>query len=211
MDKIIIFGGTFDPIHNGHIALANKLVEVFKTPVTFMPNNVPSYKAQPATTKQQRLAMLKLALLNNPQFIIDERELKEDNYTYSHRILTQLRNEIGNATPLYFVIGGDSLISLDTWDYWDLLLNLTNFIVVNRSGYNIINLKPGKLNNLFQQCKTDNFNDLTIPHGKFYVLDFTPPDISSTIIRKKVNSGEDINHMLPIAVANYIQKYQLYS
>lgn len=211
MDRVIIFGGTFDPIHNGHIALANKLVEVFNAPITFMPNNVPSYKAQPTTTKQQRLAMLKLALINNPQFIIDERELKENKYTYSYKILTQLRNEIGSAIPLYFVIGGDSLISLDTWDYWNLIPNLTNFIVVNRSGYDIINLQAGKLNNLFQKHKTNNFNDLTIPYGKFYMLDFTPPDISSTIIRKKIKSGEDITEMLPVAVADYIKQYKLYS
>lgn len=219
--SLIIFGGTFDPIHNGHLALAHKLFEVFKSEITFMPANTPPYKEKSGTSKEHRLAMLKLALnttlmSHSPAavsniFTIDTRELEGESYCYSYKTLTALRQGMGVDTPIYFIIGADSLITLDTWDYWTKLLDLANFVVVNRTGYDINSIPTlSKLNQLFQQHKTTAFTNLTISHGKFYLLDFTPPPISSTLIREYIKAGQSIQNLVPEAVAAYIKQHHLY-
>ena len=200
---IIILGGTFDPIHNGHITIATKLYDLFGTPVIFVPTAAPNYKAQPIASNKQRLDMLKLALDKDPRYIIDESEIFAEKYLPSYYSLSQLRNAIGKNKPIYFLIGGDSLVTLDTWDNWQELFNLTNFIVALRPGFDLHKM-PAAIQQEFNDRVVANFADLNQPSGQIYLLELEPLDLSSTQIRDKLAHRQAINHLVPGKVADYL-------
>ena len=206
---IIIFGGTFDPIHNGHVTIANKLYELFGTPVTFVPTAAPNYKAQPIASNQQRLDILKLALDADPRYIIDEREIFADTYLPSYYSLTKLRDKVGKDIPIYFLIGGDSLLTLETWDNWQELFNLTNFIVALRPGFDLHKM-PKVIQQEFDNRIVAKFADFNQPSGQIYLLELEPIDISSTQIRDKLAHGQTVNNLVPHKVADYIDSHKLY-
>jgi len=206
---VIIFGGTFDPIHNGHIIIANKLYELFDTPVTFIPTASPNYKAQPIASNQERLDMLKLALNNEPRYIIDESEIFTDKYLPSYYSLTKLRDEIGKDIPIYFLIGSDSLVTLDTWDRWRELFDLANFIVALRPGFDLHKM-PAVIQQEFDNRIVANFAGLNQPSGQIYLLKLEPIDLSSTQIRLSTANNQSINNLVPSIVAKYISLHNLY-
>ncbi|MCC2624955.1 MAG: nadD [Burkholderiales bacterium] len=205
----IILGGTFDPIHNGHILLAEALYNSFKQPVIFIPTAPPNYKAPPQTTAKERLEMLKLALNNNPHFIIDSCEMFEENYISTNQSLKILREKIGYDKPIYFLIGEDSLVSLDTWDNWHELFNLTNFVVAMRPGYSLEQMS-GQLKLEFTKRTTCSIKNLTDPYGQIYILNFTPHDIASTTVRNNCKQNLPIEDMVDPKVAKYIKENKLY-
>lgn len=210
MERLIVLGGTFDPIHNGHMQLANKLFDIFQTQITFMPTGIPPYKAPPKATNKQRIDMLKLAIDNNSKFTIDTREITASEYWYSHKTLNHLRKEYGNNLPIYFVIGGDSLITMHTWHFWNELPGLANFVVAKRGGYDISKLESNELSELVNNNSSHDFSDLDKTSGTFYLMDFIPQNISSTLIRKTAKDRQDISGMVPEKVAAYIKEQQLY-
>jgi nicotinate-nucleotide adenylyltransferase len=209
LDKVVIIGGTFDPIHIGHLEMANHLLSIFNTKITFMPTSIPNYKEPPKANNTDRLNMLKLALDGQPDFQIDTREIEAPNYCPTYQTLSEIRSEIGYDIPLYFLIGGDSLQSLDTWDYWDKLPDITHFVVANRSGYSTNDIKSPELKLLFKNRQSSDLKELQ-NSGGFYMLNFTPTNISSTTIRNKVKNHEDINPYVTQSVARYIEKHHLY-
>ena len=209
LDKVVIIGGTFDPIHIGHLEMANHLLSIFNTKITFMPTSIPTYKEPPKANSTDRLNMLKLALDGQPDFQIDTREIESPNYCHTYQTLSEIRSEIGYDIPLYFLIGGDSLQSLDTWDYWNKLHEITHFIVAKRSGYSTNYIKSPELKLLFKNRQSSELKDLQ-NSGAFYMLNFTPTDISSTTIRNKVKNHEDIKPYVTQSVASYIEKHHLY-
>lgn len=206
--SLILFGGTFDPIHNGHLALATKLYEQFHQPITFMPTAFPPYKALPQATPQQRLEMLHLALQGDQRFILDPSEINQANYSPTYNTLISLRNKYGYQLPIFFLIGGDSLVSLDSWDNWHQLFDLTNFIVAMRPSYEVKHMSP-ELYAKFEAGKTTDFTKLS-PYGQFYLLDFIPMDISSTKIRLMVKTHQLLTGLVPVLVEKYIQQNNLY-
>jgi nicotinate-nucleotide adenylyltransferase len=206
--SLILFGGTFDPIHNGHLALAAKLYEQFHQPITFMPTAFPPYKTLPQATPQQRLEMLHLALQGDQRFILDPSEINQTNYSPTYNTLISLRNKYGYQLPIFFLIGGDSLVTLDSWDSWRQLFDLTNFIVAMRPGYEVKHMLP-ELYAEFEARKTTDFTKLS-PYGQFYLLDFIPMDISSTKIRLMVKTHQLLSGLVPVLVEKYIQQNNLY-
>lgn len=205
----VIMGGTFDPVHNGHILLAKALHQTFGQPVVFVPTAPPNYKKAPKTTPTQRLEMLKLAIDDDPHFIIDSHEMFEQNYTPTVESLKALREKIGYAKPIYFLIGEDSLVSLDSWNNWQELFNLTNFVVAMRPGYSLDQMSE-QLKLEYIKRNTDDIKKLTQPYGHIYILNFSPLDISSTKIRNNCRQGLPIAHMVTTKVAKYIKDNKLY-
>lgn len=207
---IIIFGGTFDPLHVGHMLIANKLYDTFQQKITFLPTGIPPYKPKPQTTTQQRLDMLNLSLNDDSRFCIDEREIKRNEYCYTYKTLREIRGEIGEQTPLFFVIGSDSLVSLDSWDNWQELFQLTNFIVVARPNYTE-QMMSGKLYQQFMVRKQDNLDAFKrSTAGEIYMLHFDPVDISSTQIRNNIKANLGYENLVPTAVATYIKENRIY-
>ena len=209
-DKLVILGGTFDPVHNGHMQMATRLYDIFKSKITFIPTGIPTYKAPPQATNTQRLEMLKLAIDNNPNYQIDTREITADHYYYSHKTLTELRNIVGYSIPIFYLIGGDSLLTLHTWHYWKDLLDLANLVIANRSGYDLTKFDSPDLAQEFERRKTVDLSDHSHAGGKIYLLNYTPQNVSSTYIRRQIQQGQEISGLVPPAVAKYIQQQQLY-
>lgn len=208
---LILLGGAFDPIHQGHLALADAIYQKFKLPVSFMPlNGVPNYKKAPTTTLNQRIDMLKLAIKDQPKFKIELIETTSSNYSPSYLTLTKLRQTLGNSVPIFFIIGFDSLVSLDSWDNWQELFNLTNFIVISRNGYDQSQMSDI----MYQQYHKRKCNKLDQPyptHGMIYAVNFDPIDISSTQIRELVTNNQSIDNLVTAEVAKYIKDHGLYA
>ncbi|MCX8513994.1 MAG: Nicotinate-nucleotide adenylyltransferase [Pseudomonadota bacterium] len=210
IDKLIIFGGSFNPIHNGHLKSAAVINKILEAPVFFLPNIVPPYKSKLTATPIQRLEMLQLAIKSNPNFAVNTLELFADEYYYTHKTLTLLRSQYGSKVPFYFILGFDSLINLNTWEYYHDIFNLTNLIVINRHGYNYNDISDTKLKQEILNRQTNNFEQTAIS-GNIYLL--SPDiyyDVSSTQIRAMIKAGENIVNLVPPEVALYIKNNNLY-
>lgn len=206
----IFFGGTFDPVHCGHIKLALQVNDEFKYKVNLLPlGGIPNYKSLPEAALADRLAMLKLVKNKYPhQIDIDYTEAANPAYSPTYYTLKHLRSVYGFDLPIYFIIGGDSLISLDTWDNWLELFSLTNFIVAMRPDYPLQKMSKSLtemvMPRLQSKLKTAQ------PYGQIIVIDFAPLLISSTKIRQLCKDGKNLDNLVTPEVANYIYTHSLY-
>ena len=128
-----LFGGTFDPVHFGHLRLATELAEAFRLDqVIFIPAGLPYHRGRAAhATNDQRLTMLKLATQRDARFDVDDRELRREGPTYTYDTLVEIRKERGPEVPLVFLSGSDAFAKVDTWHRWTELFDLAHFAVVD--------------------------------------------------------------------------------
>lgn len=146
---LALYGGTFDPIHQAHINTVKAMAsEAGLEQVILLPNNVPPHRPQPKADAKQRLMMAQLAVSGDPLFLVDDRELRRDALSYTVETLRQYRAEIGSRRPLAFIIGQDSLLTIDTWHEWDKILTLCHILVCKRPGYSLIFRPNGWLTGL---------------------------------------------------------------
>lgn len=206
----ILFGGTFDPIHNGHIALALYISQQFNHKVSLLPlNGVPNYKKPPQASLNQRLDMLQLIVNQHPEQIeIDYSEAGLTEYSPTVYTLQRLRKIYGNDVPFYFIIGGDSLISLDIWDEWQTLFELTNFIVATRPNYSLDNMSPELRHEVLPRL-TENTQQPTTC-GSIIMTHFEPIELSSTAIRTNIIHHHAITNMVDEKIKEYIYEHKLY-
>lgn len=210
-----LFGGTFDPIHYGHLRPAIALIkEVGLTQISLLPNNIPPHKPQPEATTVQRLAMLNLAIEDMPLFSIDTREISQGNLTrpsYTINTLQKWRSENGDRAGLAFIMGQDSLLSLPTWNNWKTLLDYCHLIICRRPGY-AEKTDNVELQSWINAHQTKNSLDLHhSPNGYIYFAHTPLEDISATEIRKNINNQQSCNNLLPPKVWQYIHAQGLYS
>lgn len=206
----ILFGGTFDPVHNGHIALAKYISDQFNHVVSLMPlSGVPNYKKPPQASLKERLDMLEIiANKYSKQINIDYNEANLDTYSPTVFTLRRLREIYGNDEPFYFIIGGDSLVSLDIWDEWNELFELTNFIVATRTNYSLDKMSS-QLKNVALPRITKK--QVLKPHGSIIMTHFDPIDISSTDVRKKILYNQPIDNLIDSDIEKYIKTHNIYS
>ncbi|MGB7801063.1 nicotinate-nucleotide adenylyltransferase [Buttiauxella sp.] len=206
-----LFGGTFDPIHYGHLRPVESLAkQVALQHVTIMPNNVPPHRPQPLANSQQRKAMVELAIAQKPLFRLDDRELQRETPSYTVETLEQLRAEIGITQPLAFIIGQDSLLSLQRWYRWETLLTLCHLLVCQRPGYSLTMNTPAEQQWL-EAHQTSSVEQLhALPAGKIYLAQTPLYDISATDIRQRLEQHLPCDDLLPPAVAEFIRQHQLY-
>ncbi len=210
VDKaLILFGGTFDPLHFGHLKIATGIYELFHNRVTFLPTNVPNYKMNATTSAVDRLAMLKLALSHDERYVIDTSELERSNYTCAFDTLSYFRNKLGDTLPIFFIIGSDSLYTSDQWERWQDLFELTNFIVVARPHYSIADI-PRRVQDEYLLRNVATFDYPYPSSGTCYKLDIPLINISSTDIRAMVKTNQDISIFVPSAIKDYIYSRNLY-
>ncbi|MCG8707003.1 nicotinate-nucleotide adenylyltransferase [Brenneria sp. 4F2] len=205
------FGGTFDPIHYGHlqpvIALANM---VGLNQVVLLPNNVPPHRPQPEASPQQRKQMVALAIEGNPLFTLDDRELRRQQPSYSIDTLETLRAELGDAKPLAFIIGLDSLLTLHQWHRWQDILNTCHLLVCARPGYRSQMATPA-LQQWLEDHLTQDPQDLhRQTHGLIFLADTPLVTISATEIRQRRQQALSCDALLPPAVLRYIDAHDLY-
>jgi len=212
-----IFGGTFDPVHNGHLRLAQEVLEQCGlVAVYFVPSGTPPHRDAPLASAQQRLDMLSLALHDNPAFTLDEREAYRTDPCYTVDTLTALRTEFGANRPLCLMMGGDAFLMLHTWRFWRQLFELAHIVVVQRAGGrplgNAINEADETLRSEYHARLAPSPRVLRdSPAGAILVADMPTLEISATDIRRRCSEERDIRYLLPDAVANYIQFQHLYT
>ena len=210
-----LFGGTFDPIHFGHLRLATELAEAFRLEqVIFIPNGLPYHRGRAAhATSEQRLTMLKLATGRDARFDVDDRELRREGETYSYDTLAEIRAERGPQAPLVFLSGSDAFAKIDTWKRWTELFDLAHFAVAIRAGdEQWFSKGPGAFPKEAWPRITLNLRELqAAPAGKIMTFSMTPIAISSSAIRTLAGEGASIRYLTPDPVAEYIRSHGLYS
>ncbi|HEX4782143.1 MAG TPA: nicotinate-nucleotide adenylyltransferase [Usitatibacter sp.] len=210
-----LFGGTFDPVHFGHLRLATELGEAFHLEkVIFLPAGLPYHRGRSAhATGEQRLTMLKLATGRDPRFDVDDRELKRGGETYTYDTLAEIRKERGPDVPLVFLAGTDAFAGIDTWHRWTELFDLAHFaIAVRADDAQWFSKGPGTIPRDCWPRITLNPRELACaPAGKIMTFAMTPLSISSTAVRALVGDGASIRYLTPDPAAEYIRSHKLYS
>lgn len=201
-----ILGGTFDPIHHGHLRTALEVAEHFGiTDMRLIPGKVPPHRPQPHASPQHRLAMLQVAIASEPCLQADDRELRRDGYSYSFDTLESIRAEVNDEHPILFTLGFDAFQHFQTWHRWEKILQLAHLVVVHRPGYSLP--AEGWYTPLLSRHPDDLPNAAA---GSIYPLAVTALDISATDLRTRLKTGKNPRYLLPDAVLDYIQRHQLY-
>ncbi|MBE5252556.1 MAG: nicotinate-nucleotide adenylyltransferase [Enterobacterales bacterium endosymbiont of Blomia tropicalis] len=206
-----LFGGTFDPIHYGHLRPVEALAQQVELKrVTLLPNNVPPHRPQPEASAAQRVDMLRCAIKQQPLFEIDTRELQRDTPSWTVTTLEALRAERGNQQPLGFIIGQDSLLTVAKWHRWQALLSLCHLLVCKRPGY-AANMDSPEMQRWLEQHLTHDVRQLHQRSAGCIWLAETPLyDISATEIRQRRHQNQPCDDLLPAAVIAYIDHAGLY-
>ena len=206
-------GGTFDPVHYGHLRLALDAADELRLPeVRWIPSGTPGHRAAaPRAPAADRLAMLRLAIAHEARFSIDASELESDEPTYTVPMLERLRRELGERRPLVMILGMDSFLTLHTWRSWERLFDLAHFAVAERPGYELdVDKLPAPLANVYAERLAEAARIGERPHG--YIVHFASARlaISSTDIRARIARGGSVRYLLPETVLRYIESKGLY-
>jgi nicotinate-nucleotide adenylyltransferase len=217
--RIALYGGTFDPVHVGHIAVAQRLLTLFALDeVLFIPAHVaPHKRGSLVSPPLHRYAMLALATQVADALHISSVELDAPEKPYTVETLARLQGELGGQAQLFFVMGADSWTEITTWREWERVLLMTDHIVVTRPKYNlgvqhvthaiherIVDVRGKQADEIASRIEESD-------GAKIYVTDAVLMDVSATAIRKSVSEGlDDWPALVPAAVADYIRKYRLY-
>lgn len=211
MQCIGILGGTFNPIHYGHLRIAQETAEAFTlTQVKLIPAAKPPLKTEPNVSAKQRAEMVQLAIAANPLFSLDTRELERDGSSYTIDTLTSLRAE-HPQDALCLIIGTDAFAHFDQWHRWQHILDYCHLIVVSRPPLADLDLSE-PLRKLLQQHQTHDATQLSRQtHGLIAMHTVTALDISSSQIRSLVRAHQNPAYLCPETVIAYIQTHQLYT
>ena len=204
-----VFGGTFDPIHIGHLRTALELKQrLGLDEMRMIPSAQPPHRAQPATSAEHRLAMLQLALAGELGLVADDCELKREGPSYTIDTLQQIRAEIGKS-PLCLCVGMDALLGINTWHRWQELLNVAHIVATARPGWHLP--EEGEVAELIQQHRADEAELLNTPCGKIAIVEMTLLPVSATGIRQALQRGESVRYLVPDSVIQYIEEQRLYA
>ena len=210
-----IFGGTFDPIHYGHLRIAEEIVKtVGLQKLYFVPAGMPRLRHSPVASPQHRVEIVRLAIQKNPDFVLDEREINRGGVSYSIDTVREFKQEFGEEIRLCFVLGADAFINLPEWNNWKELFNLCHFIVSTRPGYTLTLIKELLSKELREECSqrwvsnTESLRKDT--SGLIFIASTTMLDISATSIRAHIAVGRSVRHLVPSVTVNYISENKLY-
>ena len=215
IDKPLIglLGGTFNPIHIGHLRLAQELADKLNfSEVRFIPSANPPHKTAPKISAQRRAAMVQLAITDNHLFKLDTRELDRAGASYTIDTLISLQEELGGNAPLCLIMGSDAFAKLNTWHRWQALLDYCHIILVQRPmGANQPKLAE-ELSVILHNHYTENISDLTTENaGYIHMQKITELDITSTNIRAQLEVGVSPRYLMPDNVIKYIKSHNLYA
>lgn len=210
MSAVGIFGGTFNPVHIGHLRSCVELRECLGLEqIHLIPSARPPHRQAPEVTAEHRLAMLDLAIGEEPGLIADDRELRREGLSYTVDTLQELRQELGGDTSLSMCIGMDSLVNLASWHRWRDLTDFAHLVVVARPGWQTPDAGPvaewlrDKLLNDTECLKAE-------PSGRVLVREMTLLPISSTEVRSDLAAGRSVRYLVPDPVLDYIHQHRLY-
>jgi nicotinate-nucleotide adenylyltransferase len=204
--KIGLMGGTFNPIHFGHLVTAEEALKQFNLDkVIFIPTGTPPHKTRgPLASAEDRYLMTVIATASNDDFIVSRAEIDRSGKSYTIDTLRHMKSIFGDKATFYFITGADAILEILTWKDTDNVLKLCKFIAATRPGYDI-----KKIEELKYKISGDLSLD-TAAQNSIYLMEIPALAISSTDIRKRINEGRPIKYLLPEGVSNYILKNDLY-
>ena len=205
-----ILGGTFDPIHYGHLRPAQEVLRALDlAEIRFIPAANPPHRPAPLATATQRLRMVELAVADVSGFTVDDRELKRGGPSYTVLTLESLRWEFAER-PLCLLMGVDAFEGIETWHQWERLLELAHMIVMTRPGWTIT---PGDALRRWARHRLERAPAelARTSGGRIYFQTVTPQDISATRIRDAIARGEPVEKLLPSTVYDYIHRNRIYA
>jgi len=210
MSPIGIFGGTFDPIHYGHLRTAFELLHALRLgEMRFMPAGSPPHRDNAVATADLRLRMVQAAIAGQVGFTVDDREIRREGLSYSVDTMRSLREEF-RARPLCMIVGMDAFLGLPKWHQWRELLDLVHLIVAHRPGWRAPTMGP--LGELLVDRGTGGINDLhSAPAGRIYIHAVTQLEISSTELRSLIAHKRDPRYLMPDAVRAIILESGCYA
>ena len=213
--RVAIYGGSFDPVHKGHVEVARGVLQLFELDeVLFVPACVPPHKSG-VSSAFHRFAMLALATQEHARLRLSTIELDEPNRPYAVDTIERLQSEIGSNSRVFFLIGADSWSEITTWHEWRRLLKMCDLVVVTRPGYELSGNAP-------EVARVVDGRGMSQPQisellgsdsgPRVFLTDVAMVDVSATAIRAAARSAEmeRLREMVPAPVASYIQKYELY-
>lgn len=211
-----IYGGTFDPIHYGHLRIAEELIDIIGlSRIIFVPAGAPRLRAAPVASRHHRAAMVRLAIQNNTMFSLDEREINRPGMSTTVASLREYKCELGEGITLCFILGIDAFVKINQWQNWYELFNLCHIVIVARPGYASINdhqSLPAEVRKEFIARHILNADDLKFQsNGFIYTAQTSLLEISASRIRSLISSGKSIRYLLPENVSDYIQSNYLYA
>lgn len=208
-----VFGGTFDPVHFGHLRLAEEMADALGLArVLFIPAGQPPHRGAPRTAAGHRLEMVRRAIAANPRFVADAREVQRPRPSYTVDTLAELRAELGTDPPLWLLLGADAFLGLPGWRDWRQLFELAHIAVATRPGVQLT--QPGFVMGPLQievaARQASGAAPPAGPAGSVLVRATPPLDISATAIRTILGQRRSARYLLPDAVLAYIHEHQLY-
>lgn len=212
----LFYGGTFDPVHNGHLAIARAARDELDTLVALTPAADPPHRAPPGANAAQRARMLELAIEGEVGLHVDRRELRRalrqpERRSYTVDTLRELRDELGPRTPIAWLVGADSLVGLPTWHEWRALFELAHFVVAERPGSPLDGELPAELADAVAERWTRDAGDLRAsPAGRIHRLHQPLQPESASDVRRRIAGGTPWQALVPPAVAAYIADERLY-
>lgn len=213
--RIGIFGGTFNPIHKGHVKAALEVQKTFLLDkVLLIPSYIPPHKGSPdVAPPSDRLQMVKLAVASYSQFVPSPIEIEAKGKSYSILTLAKLKKQFPD-TVMFFILGVDAFLEIDTWREYRKVLEQCHFIVISRPGYDLDEakklLKGNYAERMVQVSETTKLDKLMLQRYKIFLLSIDAMDMASRDIRKKVKMGKSISGLVVEAVEKYIQTNKLY-
>jgi nicotinate-nucleotide adenylyltransferase len=210
MRPIGIFGGTFDPVHYGHLRTAFEMLQALRfAEVRFMPCGSPPHRDAPIANSELRLQMVRVATEGQQGFVVDDRELLREGPSYSVDTLTALRREFPER-PLALIIGMDAFLGLPKWHQWRDILQLAHVVIAHRPGWRAPDIGP--LGELLADRGTHRIDDMhQAKSGHIYIHDVTQLEIASSDIRELVAAGRDPRFLMPDAVRDVIEQSGCYA
>jgi nicotinate-nucleotide adenylyltransferase len=212
-ERIALYGGTFDPVHAGHVEVARRVSLLFEIEkVLFLPAQMAPHKiGRPVTDPIHRYAMLALATQDDPQLAISTYELDALDRRYTVETVEHFQRALGHSTELFFIMGADSWSEITTWREWERLLSMTTHIVVTRPGYEPVTTHVGAISERIVDVRGSQAPPIERAK-KIYLTDVVMKDVSATNIRRLASEGrtEELTGLVPGPVLEYIKKYGIY-
>ena len=201
--KIGIMGGTFNPVHHGHLVTAQEALDQFGLDeVIFIPTGDPPHKIEDLLAHaEDRYLMTVIATSSNSSFFVYRIEIDRKGKSYTIDTVKELRRLFGSGSELYFITGADAILEILTWKNTREIVTLAKFIAATRPGYDLSKIKG---------LKTTLFDDEDEGDQRIFIMEIPALAISSTDIRQRIKIGRPVNYLVPEGVNNYILKHGLY-
>jgi len=210
MSRLGVFGGTFDPVHTGHLDVARAAADALDLGrVLFMPANVPPHRSPPHASAAHRFAMAALATLDDERLAVSDLEMLSSAPSYTSATLDRLAGMGLVGSDVFLITGADAFRDIGTWKDFPALLDRCHFVVVSRPGCSATSLRTA-LPELADRMVTPPFGAQAQGRPHIILVDATTAPVSSTDVRRRVAAGEPVTGLLPDPVARYMEKHQLY-